>query len=235
MKPLATIIAALRGASQLVSEPREDLQISGVTDDSRQVSAGTLYCAIEGVVQDGHRFVTDAQARGAAAAVVVHPVEAPIPQVQVRDSREAASIVAAEWYGRPAESLKLLAVDTLICVLEHHQWRFTVERCPDRKRTRRTEDQVGIGKAVHILDRMARPEANMKACKRLTIERFLTAQHKMNISIRKRFDNLSHPTGIFVQRVKVLAIFPRCIVTMPYIIAMFFAFSPCDLRWDCAP
>ena len=32
MKLLETIVAALRSANQLVSEPREDLQISAVTD-----------------------------------------------------------------------------------------------------------------------------------------------------------------------------------------------------------
>lgn len=116
----------------------------------------------------------------------------------------------------PAEPLQLLAIQTLLCMLEHHQWRLAVKRCPDRKRTRWTEDQVGIGKAVHVLDRMARPKANMKTCKQLQIERFFATNHETNVAIGKRFDNLSHPTGIFGQRIKVLAIFPRCIVAMPY-------------------
>jgi UDP-N-acetylmuramoyl-L-alanyl-D-glutamate--2,6-diaminopimelate ligase len=127
VKPLETIVTALRRAQQLVAEPGVDVPLSGVTDDSRRVSDGMLFCAMEGTVQDGHRFVADAQARGAAAAVVVTPVGVPIPQVQVRDSRRAAGIVAAEWYGRPAQSLEVIGVTgtngktTTVTLLRHLQ------------------------------------------------------------------------------------------------------------------
>lgn len=44
--------------------------VSGVTINSRELSPGDLYIAIKGDKRDGHDFVADALAKGAAAAVV---------------------------------------------------------------------------------------------------------------------------------------------------------------------
>ncbi|MBL6953435.1 MAG: UDP-N-acetylmuramoylalanyl-D-glutamyl-2,6-diaminopimelate--D-alanyl-D-alanine ligase [Alphaproteobacteria bacterium] len=49
-----------------------DWQASGVSIDSRAVQAGDLFVAIQGPNFDGHGFVADALARGAAAAMVSH-------------------------------------------------------------------------------------------------------------------------------------------------------------------
>ena len=47
---------------------------SGVTFDSRQIAPGDLFVALKGENTDGHRFVADALARGAVAAMVAGPV-----------------------------------------------------------------------------------------------------------------------------------------------------------------
>ncbi|HVS16746.1 MAG TPA: UDP-N-acetylmuramoyl-tripeptide--D-alanyl-D-alanine ligase [Thermoanaerobaculia bacterium] len=47
----------------------------GAALDSRRVAGGELFFALRGERTDGHRFVADARARGASAAVVEHPVE----------------------------------------------------------------------------------------------------------------------------------------------------------------
>ena len=49
----------------------------GVSIDSRTLNAGDLFVAISGPNSDGHDYVADALAKGAAAAVVSHH-----PQVQ---------------------------------------------------------------------------------------------------------------------------------------------------------
>jgi UDP-N-acetylmuramoyl-tripeptide--D-alanyl-D-alanine ligase len=49
----------------------------GAAIDSRKVSGGELFFAFAGAHTDGHRFVGDAFARGAAAALVQQPVDAP--------------------------------------------------------------------------------------------------------------------------------------------------------------
>ena len=50
-------------------------EASGVTFDSRAVGKGDLFFALSGETTDGHGFVADALARGAAAAVVSRDVE----------------------------------------------------------------------------------------------------------------------------------------------------------------
>ncbi len=54
-----------------------DAVVTGFSSDSRQVSSGDLYIAIQGERVDGHDFVPEAFARGAAAALVERPVDGP--------------------------------------------------------------------------------------------------------------------------------------------------------------
>src|SRR6185436_18774481 len=65
--------------------------ISGVTTDSRRISAGDLFVALTGERFDGHEFVAEAVRRGAAGALVSRRVQGdlPIPQVVVDDTRLA--------------------------------------------------------------------------------------------------------------------------------------------------
>jgi UDP-N-acetylmuramoyl-tripeptide--D-alanyl-D-alanine ligase len=65
---------------------------SGVTFDSREVEAGWLFVAMPGTVADGHQFVAQAFAKGAAGALVSHPVEG--PHVLVADVAEALTGLA---------------------------------------------------------------------------------------------------------------------------------------------
>ena len=85
-------------------------EITGVTADTRRLAPGTLYCAVRGATADGHAFVADAAARGAAAALVETPQAVAIPQIVVRDGRRAAAVAAETWYGRPAARLRLVGV-----------------------------------------------------------------------------------------------------------------------------
>ena len=78
-----------------------DVSIVGVSDDSRQIEAGWLFVAIAGHEADGHRFVTDAVKRGAAAVVVQRDVgpTGEVPVVRVADTRVAVARLAAAFYG----------------------------------------------------------------------------------------------------------------------------------------
>ena len=53
---------------------RAPFEATGVTFDSRAVGKGDLFVALAGETHDGHDFVADALARGAAAAVVSRDV-----------------------------------------------------------------------------------------------------------------------------------------------------------------
>jgi UDP-N-acetylmuramoyl-L-alanyl-D-glutamate--2,6-diaminopimelate ligase len=111
MTDARAVLDALRESGQLQEEPPIPPAIVAVASDSRQVTPGTLFCAVEGSVADGHAFVGDAARRGAVAALVARRLDdVPIPQILVRDGRIAAATAAAAWFGHPARALRLIGV-----------------------------------------------------------------------------------------------------------------------------
>ncbi len=109
--PVAPIVSALREAG-LVVEVTGGLPkfVSGITDDSRRVGAGVLFIAVRGSERDGHEFLAEAAARGAALAIVESNGRSELPAIVVRDGRRAAAIAAAAGYGTPAKLLRLAGV-----------------------------------------------------------------------------------------------------------------------------
>ena len=87
-RSIAVLIDALRDAGLLVraSESLPET-ITDVVDDSRAVSAGSAFVAVQGHAQDGHDWLDDAQARGAVLAVVEHGDRSSLPFLEVRDGR----------------------------------------------------------------------------------------------------------------------------------------------------
>jgi UDP-N-acetylmuramoyl-L-alanyl-D-glutamate--2,6-diaminopimelate ligase len=83
-----------------------DVEITSVTADSRLVVDGALFVAIPGFKTDGAKFIDAATKKGAVAIVG----ESSAASVQVDDARAALSIIAANFYGRPADKLSLAGV-----------------------------------------------------------------------------------------------------------------------------
>ena len=80
---------------------------SGAAVDSRRVSGQELFFALPGERTDGHRFVADALARGAAAAIVHEPVERPERGglIEVGDAFGALHLLTRHVRQRLPESL----------------------------------------------------------------------------------------------------------------------------------
>ncbi len=110
MSRLAAIVEALRTGGQLVRAPVPLPDITGISSDTRHLTPGTLFCAVRGVAEDGHRFVAEAARRGAAAALVEREVDARLPQILVKDGRRAAALAAATFFDHPAARLQLVGV-----------------------------------------------------------------------------------------------------------------------------
>jgi UDP-N-acetylmuramoyl-tripeptide--D-alanyl-D-alanine ligase len=72
--------------------PSAEFGVTGVTFDSREVGAGDLFVAMPGTTFDGHKFVDQAFAVGAAAALVSQPVSG--PHILVADTFEALRALA---------------------------------------------------------------------------------------------------------------------------------------------
>jgi len=91
----------------------EDIDITDVAIDSRQVSAGTLFAALRGTQVDGHAFIGKAIENGATAILCETLPEVQqdgITYIQVTNSEEAIGPVATTFFGNPTKRLKLVGV-----------------------------------------------------------------------------------------------------------------------------
>ncbi len=84
---------------------RSERPIRGAAVDSRLVTAGEVFVALPGERADGHAFVADAVARGAAALIVTRPLADPaalgdVTVIRVTDALSALGSVATGWRRR---------------------------------------------------------------------------------------------------------------------------------------
>lgn len=86
------------------------VQPGGVAYDSRQVRPGDLFFCVRGEKSDGHRFLPDVAAKGAAAAVVDAGGPYPLPVVRVPNVREAMPLLSAAFFDYPSRKLSLVGV-----------------------------------------------------------------------------------------------------------------------------
>ncbi len=96
--------------SVLGADCPQEPEITALTCDSREVVPGALFVAMEGANADGRAYIPEALARGAAAVVCRPPLPGGVPGATVADPRAALAPLAAEFYGRPAGQLTLIAV-----------------------------------------------------------------------------------------------------------------------------
>src|SRR5262249_31103253 len=75
-----------------------DVDVPALTADSRLVTPGALFVAVPGLQTDGAKFIAQAREKGAVAV---------ISSADVDDPRAALALIAANFYGRPAEKLQL--------------------------------------------------------------------------------------------------------------------------------
>jgi UDP-N-acetylmuramoyl-L-alanyl-D-glutamate--2,6-diaminopimelate ligase len=93
--------------------------ITGITHDSRAVKDGYLFVAVKGEKTDGHAFIGDAIAKGAAAVICEKGYPAlkelagkypAVSWVEAADCREALAAFSDSLYGRPSEKTGVIGI-----------------------------------------------------------------------------------------------------------------------------
>lgn len=89
-----------------------DKEITTVVYDSRKIQSGSVFVCIKGAVSDGHKYAEKACEMGAVALVVEDYVDVPqnITIIKVKSSRYALACISAEYFGNPAEKLKVIGI-----------------------------------------------------------------------------------------------------------------------------
>ena len=104
----------LAGTGATLNEAQAAIPIRNVACDSRKVQLQALFFALQGAKEDGAKFARDAVSRGAVAVVSEATAPAALPSsvawIQVPAARKALAIAAANFFGHPANALKLAAV-----------------------------------------------------------------------------------------------------------------------------
>ena len=85
-----------------------DMEITGISYDTRTIQAGALFVAMSGERTDGHRHIETALERGAVAVVCSEHGDG--PRLFTPDTRLALAHISANWFHRPGEEMCLVGV-----------------------------------------------------------------------------------------------------------------------------
>ena len=104
----------LRGVTYSALSGSSEVEVAGLTYDSRTVADGSCFFAVAGTAVDGHNFIAKAIEGGAVAVVCQHiPTEitdADCTFVVVEDTNVAMGVIASNFYGNPSHELKVIGV-----------------------------------------------------------------------------------------------------------------------------
>ncbi|HHX30737.1 MAG TPA: UDP-N-acetylmuramoyl-L-alanyl-D-glutamate--2,6-diaminopimelate ligase, partial [Clostridiaceae bacterium] len=106
---LPELLGVLSNSQSLSDIP--DLEVKGVTCDSRAVLPGFVFVAIPGALTDGHLYIESALDKGAIAIVLERPAQIPgLVQVRVPQSRQALAELSRAFYDYPDRDLYMIGV-----------------------------------------------------------------------------------------------------------------------------
>lgn len=95
MIPVSLSWIAEQVNGQLVAQQQSDLIISGVSTDTRSIQPKDVFLALSGPNFDGHKFVQQAEEKGAIALILSRPVDTSLPYILVEDTKLALGLLGA--------------------------------------------------------------------------------------------------------------------------------------------
>ncbi len=87
-----------------------DMEITGLTDDSRKVQPGMLFVCIRGERFDGHSVAAQVLEQGAAAVLVDHDMGLGARQIITNDTRALYGKLCAAWFDHPERKMHFIGV-----------------------------------------------------------------------------------------------------------------------------
>lgn len=117
--------------------PKEEVDVTDVSIDSRNVAKGNMFIAMRGTQVDGHQYIEKAIEAGASAILCETMPETLNPSVayiSVPDVQKIVGKVATTFYGNPTQKMKLVGVTgtngkTTIATLLYHLFRAFGHKC----------------------------------------------------------------------------------------------------------
>lgn len=88
----------------------ENINITGVSIDSKKVQKGQVFVCISGCNYDSHNAIYEAEKYGAKAIVCEKDVDTNLTKILVKDTRKALSKISANFYGNASKNMKIIGV-----------------------------------------------------------------------------------------------------------------------------
>lgn len=86
-----------------------DTEITDITDNTAKLCEGCVFVCIKGAHFDGHSAAEEAVNKGARAVVAEYDTGVE-NQILVKNTRDAYSLLCANFYGNPSEKLHLIGI-----------------------------------------------------------------------------------------------------------------------------
>ena len=90
-----------------------DVEVTDIIYDSRKVTDGVAFVCLKGYNADGHKYASDAVAKGASVLFISDNVEIDdknITIIKVDDTREALAYISADFFKNPSKELTTIAI-----------------------------------------------------------------------------------------------------------------------------
>ena len=93
-----------------LSTPLADREITGVTDNTKNVKDGMIFVCVAGKNFDGHSAAAEMLEQGAALVICAHDLGLGDKQIVVKNTRQVYGDLCAAWYGHPEREMDFIGV-----------------------------------------------------------------------------------------------------------------------------
>jgi UDP-N-acetylmuramoyl-L-alanyl-D-glutamate--2,6-diaminopimelate ligase len=103
----------IRDISLVKQEGLLEIEVEGLSLDSRTVKNGFLYAAIPGVNADGHEYIAQAIKNGARAILceeLPNALKKEVCYLKVESTSKSLGPIASKFYGEPSRYIKVIAI-----------------------------------------------------------------------------------------------------------------------------
>ena len=120
------LIKLLKNIDYTTKDELNNINISHITHNSKEVQNGALFIALSGCNTDGNNYINEAIQNGAYAIVSeLESNECSIPYIEVNNSRKIMSEISNNFYRKCNEDIKIIGVTgtngkTSICQIINH-------------------------------------------------------------------------------------------------------------------
>lgn len=97
--------------SSTIPDQNSDTEITGISNNTKELASNNVYVAIKGFSLDGHVFIKDALSKGASLIILDNKeFTGNFPHILVKNSRIALAEISALFFKNPSQHLKVIGV-----------------------------------------------------------------------------------------------------------------------------